>query len=120
MKTILVIDDNWDNYAMVADIFSHLGYEVYHAESGKEGIELARQFLPSIVLLDIRMPGMKGWEVAVLLKSQPITAQIPVIAITTLVDFDEKERSFESGCVAFLPRPYDINKLRSLVEHYQN
>lgn len=114
MKKILVIDDNADNLlslkAMIADLFS--GFDTYTATSGPEGIVLAKKHQPDLILLDILMPGMDGFEVCKILKEDETLRDIPVVFVTALKENKEnKVRALEAGAEGFLTKPADEQEL---------
>ncbi|HET9984183.1 MAG TPA: response regulator [Longimicrobiales bacterium] len=79
---LLVVDDVDDNRIILAALLSHAGYETLHAENGRVGVELAREHTPDLVLMDLAMPVMNGWDAVRALRDEPRTAAIPVIAVT--------------------------------------
>jgi len=114
LRKILVIDDNADNLlslkAMIADLFS--GIETYTATSGPEGIVLAKKHQPELILLDILMPGMDGFEVCNILKEDEALRDIPVVFVTALKENKEnKMRALEAGAEGFLTKPVDEQEL---------
>ena len=80
--TILLVEDNPDNRAIYGTILRHFGYTVAEAETGEDGVRMAREIHPALILMDVAMPGMDGWEATRILKGDPDTAAIPVIALT--------------------------------------
>ncbi len=114
MTTILAVDDNRDNLTTVSALLRNLipGSQVVTAQSGKEGIEKARADHPDVILLDVRMPGMDGWDACRGLKADPDLSHIPVIMLTA-VDTDAKSRTkgLNIGADAFLTKPFDPNEL---------
>jgi CheY-like chemotaxis protein len=103
-RLILVCDDNEDNRVVFKAVLEHAGYAVVVAEDGAEAVEQARAFTPSLILLDLMMPGLSGWEVVALLKAHPVTQGIPVVAATADV-LTSKAALKEAGFCAFVPKP---------------
>lgn len=83
-KTVLVVDDNRDNRVILSTILDSAGYRVYQASDGEEAVRLVRRGGVDVVLMDICMPGMDGWQATSAIRADPETAQVPVIAVTAL------------------------------------
>jgi CheY-like chemotaxis protein len=98
--TILLVEDNPDNRAIYGTILRHFGYQVAEAETGEDGIRVAREIGPSLILMDVAMPGMDGWEATRILKGDPATASIPVIALTAHAMSEDRKRAKRSAATA--------------------
>ena len=96
---------------MVAEYLSFRGFQVSEAKDGVEAIELARKLQPEIVLMDLRMPGMDGWEATRRLKRDPKTKHIPVVALTAHALSPEITAARKAGCDAVVAKPCDISRL---------
>ncbi|MDY0092747.1 MAG: response regulator [Candidatus Vecturithrix sp.] len=120
-ETVLVIDDDDLNLTLTSTIFQNAGYTVYKTSSGREGIAMAQDFLPDVILIDLAMPEMNGYEVTRILKAHPITAAIPIVACTALATRESEEKAIEAGCSSVLRRPIEPNYLvehvRKIVRH---
>ncbi len=103
---VLIVDDNVTNLHLLIEILSSAGYGVRHANSGEEALRLVRAKLPSLILLDVLMPDMDGFEVCRQLKTNPETTEIPVIFISALDDDTWKIKGFELGGVDFVTKPF--------------
>lgn len=103
--TILIVDDEKINRALFAAQLAHASYRTVAAESGDAGIRLAREVLPDVILLDIMMPGMSGYEVARRLKHDELTRNIPIIMVTALDDQESRLTALRSGAEEFLTKP---------------
>jgi putative two-component system response regulator len=103
-RRLLIVDDEPHNLALLGQILKD-GYELSFARSGAEALALAGRLKPALILLDILMPGMDGYEVCRHLKSDPDTANIPVIFVTGNNDIHSEEAGFEAGCVDYLNKP---------------
>jgi len=119
MARILAIDDIQDNLisikAIIADAFPDI--EVYTALSGRQGVELARRVIPDIILLDILMPGMDGYEVCKIVKSDPNLEDIPVVFVTALKESRQNRiQALEAGAEAFLTKPIDETEMISQIK----
>lgn len=108
---VLIVDDNALNLQMMRDMLEPLGYEVEAAGNGREAVETAPQFRPDLILLDIVMPVMDGFEACEQLKADPGTRHIPVVLITSLEDRESKLRGLASGANDFLSKPLDDAEL---------
>jgi CheY-like chemotaxis protein len=103
-KLILVCDDNEDNRVVFKAILEHAGFAVVVAEDGAEALEEARAFTPSLILMDLMMPGLDGWQTVAQLKADPVTAEIPVVAVSADVHAGT-EALQRGGFCAFEPKP---------------
>ena len=119
MKIILVVDDDFANYELIQHIFHSSRYQIIHAENGQHALELLTQYNPSLIILDMLMPIMNGWEVASILKSEASTAHIPIIGISS-AGIDNKQRNNELQIDSFLSRPFNVHHLKQLVTQYLN
>lgn len=103
---VLVVDDKSVNVRLVAALLSQSGYEVIFALSGREGVRLAREQLPDLVLLDMRMPDMDGFEVLQMLRDTPATSTIAVIFLTADDARETRVRAFDEGVDDLLTKPF--------------
>jgi CheY-like chemotaxis protein len=102
---VLVVDDFEDNRAMYAVYLTYSGYEVAEASDGKEAVEVARKTLPDLIVMDLSLPIMDGWEATRLLKADDLTKAIPIIALTGHALPGHSRDAREAGCDAFLAKP---------------
>ena len=109
-KRILVVDDKPNNLSLVTSLLRPF-YEVMLANNGERAIRIATEKLPDLILLDIMMPGMSGFEVCEVLKSQPLTALIPVIFLTARNDGDDFEKAYDIGAVDYVTKPVNAKEL---------
>ncbi len=115
---ILVIEDNPTNLQLVAYLLEAFGHEVKQAMEGAEGIELARQERPELILLDIHMPKMDGYEVARRLRADPECRRIPVVAVTALAMVGDRERLLASGFNGYISKPIDPQTFTTRVQSF--
>lgn len=108
---ILLVEDNHDNRVIYRTILEHTGYTVLEAGDGEVGLRTAREARPDLVLLDISIPLMDGWEVARALKADPGTAEIPIIALTAHAMNADRERAAEVGCDGYLAKPVEPRRV---------
>jgi CheY-like chemotaxis protein len=113
---ILLVEDNADNRMIYGTILRHFGHEVVEAETGEDGVRLARELLPGLVLMDVAMPGIDGWEATRILKADPSTARIPVLALTAHAMAEDRKRAEEAGCDAYLAKPVEPRRVVQEVE----
>ncbi|TDE17997.1 response regulator [Dyadobacter psychrotolerans] len=111
MKTILVIEDSADIRENAAEILELEGYNVITAQNGKEGVELAKAELPSVILCDIMMPEMNGYEVLVLLKGNPETEYIPFLYLSASAEKKEIEHAIKMGADGYICKPFELHEL---------
>ncbi len=110
-QSILVIDDNAMSLDLFGDIFTIEGYTIYKANSAQDGIKLAQQYRPNIIVMDIVMPELDGIEATRQIKSCPITAESLVIACSALALPDIREEALEAGCDAYITKPVEPKHL---------
>jgi CheY-like chemotaxis protein len=114
---ILVIEDNEDNLVLMRLLLERAKYEVLVAIDGSTGLDIASKEQPEIILLDLAMPEMDGWEVARELKASILTKEIPIIAVTAHSLPKDRERAFEAGCDAIVGKPFSVAKLIGEIEN---
>jgi PAS domain S-box-containing protein len=112
---ILVVEDSRDAAETLRDLLELYGYEVYLAYTGPEGVRAALELRPQIVVCDIGLPGMDGYEVATTLRGEPLTAEMRLIAVTGYGSEDDRRRSREAGFEAHLTKPLDLGELERLL-----
>lgn len=108
---ILLVEDNENNAEILIRRLTRKGYEVSLARDGLEGITRARADVPDLILLDMDLPELDGWQAAQQLKADPATAEIPIIAVTAYAMVEERKRSVEAGCDDFETKPIDLPRL---------
>ena len=104
-KTILLIEDDRDSREIYGAMLRHSGCQVVEATDGREGIRLAREHRPDVIVMDLGLPGMDGWAATATLKSDPSTSHIPVVAVTVHVQTFEREHATRVGCDTLLDKP---------------
>jgi CheY-like chemotaxis protein len=103
--TVLIVEDNEDNRIVYSTMLRHFGFSVDEAENGAEGIHKARTKLPDVILMDIAIPLVDGWEAVQRLKKDPSTAHIPIVALTAHAMPADRERAIQVGCDGYLAKP---------------
>lgn len=114
-KTILYIEDNPDNRLLVKRVLEFEGYQLLEAEDGKSGVAKALRNSPDLVLLDINLPDIDGYEVARQIRK---TSTIPILAITANVMEGDREQTLAAGCNGYIAKPIDIDSLAKQIEAY--
>lgn len=117
-KTILLIEDNEQNRYLVTYLLSARGWKVVPAEDGPEGLRLAAEAQPALILLDIQLPGMDGYAVARALRETPELDAIPVIAVTSYAMPGDRENCMAAGCDGYLEKPIDPQTFAAQVEKF--
>ena len=116
MSRILVVEDNEPNRRMLARRLKRRGYEISTAADGAEAIDSVRREAPDIILMDMSLPVMHGWDATREIKSDPVTASIPVIALTAHALSGDRDKALQSGCDEFDTKPYDLDRLIGKIE----
>jgi CheY-like chemotaxis protein len=115
-RRILVIEDNEENLILMRLILERAKYEVLLASNGSQGLEIAHTEQPDIILLDLAMPEMDGWEVAQKLKSNILTKEIPIIAVTAHSLPKDRTRAIDAGCETIISKPFQVAELIDEIE----
>jgi two-component system cell cycle response regulator DivK len=117
-KRILVVEDDPDNRRIVAKVLSVEGYDVIEAIDGIEALARARAERPDLILMDLALPNVDGWEATRQLKSDPETRSIPVVALTAVAMRGDEEQARAAGCDDYLPKPARPAAIRAVVKKY--
>jgi CheY-like chemotaxis protein len=116
MAKILLVEDNEMNRDMLSRRLEKRGYNILIAESGEQGLSLAHTETPDLVLMDITLPEMDGWEATRLLKQNERTCHIPIIALTARALVSDQEKAFQVGCDDYDTKPVDFSRLTDKIE----
>ena len=116
--TVLIVDDNDDNLLLLSYALEDMGYSVVKASCGGDAIELAAQYTPDLVLLDILLPDMNGMTVIGHLRQQPGMQTVPIIAVTALARTVERSKIIAAGFTAYISKPYMLEELYALISRY--
>lgn len=115
MQTILVIEDNEQNRILMREILEYKGYRVLEASDGVEGLGIAMEHTPDLIMMDLQMPLMDGFTVMRELRNNPELRNIKIIAVTSLAMKGDREKALEAGFDEYVTKPIDTRKLPELV-----
>lgn len=114
-ELILIVEDNPQSLKLVRDILRIKGYQTLETETGEEGVRLARERRPALILMDIQLPGINGIEALQRLRADPVTSATPVIAVTASVMTQDRSRIMAAGFNGFQSKPISVNQLLATV-----
>ena len=115
-RKILIVEDSPDMVNMLQMLLKHRGYDSFTAKNGKEAVDMAASQLPDLILLDIMLPNMDGLEAARLIRQNPKTHSIPILAVTAKVFPKDREKCLQNGCNDHLAKPFTLEELASKIE----
>ncbi|RQO61534.1 response regulator [Pseudomonas sp. KBW05] len=116
MADILIIEDNEANMRLARLLLTNAGHSVRWASDAESGLTLAREHQPALILMDIQLPGMDGLAATALLKHDPLTAHIPVIALTAMAMKEDREKTRLAGCDAYVIKPLRYKELYQVID----
>ncbi|MGR9089001.1 MAG: response regulator [Gammaproteobacteria bacterium] len=116
MSTILIVEDNLLNMKLARDILEAKGHAVLAAENGEDGVAAALEHLPDLILMDIQMPGIDGFEALARIRSDAAVGPIPVIAFTASVTASDRSRVTDAGFNAFISKPIDLKSFVATID----
>jgi two-component system cell cycle response regulator DivK len=114
----LVIEDHEENRGILRDLLASARYEMVEAETGEDGLRLVETHQPAVILMDIQLPGLDGYEVTRRLKTSPAFRHIPIIAVTSYALSGDDAKAFDAGCDAYFAKPYDPMALLAKIREY--
>ena len=117
-KLILVVEDQEDNRRIMRDLLSSVGYEVIEAVTGEEGVAAAETHRPDLILMDIQLPGLDGYEATRQIKANPDLEHIPIIVVTSYALSGDDVKAFEAGCNAYVSKPFSPRELLANIREY--
>jgi len=117
-KRILVIEDQEDNRQIVRDLVTASGYDLIEATTGEEGLAAAARERPDLILMDIQLPGIDGYEVTRRIKANPQLKKIPIIAVTSYALSGDDKKAFAAGCDAYVTKPFSPRLLLAKIQEY--
>ncbi len=118
MKRILVVEDNEDNMYLITVLLQKSGFAIFEAWDGAEGVELALKEKPDLILMDIQLPVLDGYEATKRIKANKETKDIPVIALTSFAMAGDKEKALDAGCDSYIEKPINPETFIAEMEKY--
>ena len=115
---ILVVEDQEDNRRIMRDLLTSVGYEVIEAVTGEEGVTTAETHRPDLILMDIQLPGLDGYEATRQIKANPDLEHIPIIVVTSYALSGDDVKAFEAGCNAYVSKPFSPRELLAKIREY--
>ena len=120
MRRILVVEDTPDNRRIMRDLLTSAGYEVIEATDGADGIEAAVRHQPDLILMDIQLPGLDGYEATRRIKAQPETCRIPIVAVTSYALSGDEAKARAAGCDGYVAKPFSPRQLLATVRTFMS
>jgi two-component system cell cycle response regulator DivK len=117
-KRILVIEDHEDNRRIIRELLASAGLEMIEATTGEDGVSMAESHRPDLILMDIQLPQVDGYEATRRIKADPSLRRIPIIAVTSYALSGDDERAFEAGCAAYVTKPFSPRQLLSKIKEH--
>jgi two-component system, cell cycle response regulator DivK len=117
-KHILIVEDQADNRRILRDLFANAGYELIEAESGEDALTALATSRPDLILMDIQLPVMHGYEATRRIRSDPEMKSIPIIAVTSYALAGDEANALAAGCSAYITKPYSPRALLAKVREY--
>lgn len=116
MPRILLVEDNEENRQFLSRRLQRRGYDVVIATDGQQGVDMARSEDPDLVLMDLNMPVLDGWQATGILRSDPETRELPIIGLTAHAMPGDREKALEAGCTDYHTKPLDFAQLMTQIE----
>ena len=117
-KRILVVEDTEDNRQIIRDLLTNAGYDIVEAVTGEEGVAMAAKHRPDLILMDMQLPVLDGYEATRRIKANPELATIPVIAVTSYALTGDEAKTREAGCNAYVAKPFSPRQLLAIVREF--
>jgi CheY-like chemotaxis protein len=115
---ILIIEDNPRNLKLVRDVLQYVGHQTVEADTAEGGILLAREHRPDLILMDVQLPGIDGVQALGRLRDDPVTAAIPVVALTAFAMKDDRERFLNAGFHGYLEKPISVQQFPGQIDEF--
>ncbi len=116
MTKLLIVEDNDENWDMLSRRLQRRGYEVTRAADGAQAVDMARSEQPGLILMDMNLPVMDGWEATRQIRARPDGAAVPIIALTAHAMSGDREKALEAGCDDYHTKPVELPKLLAQIE----
>src|SRR5262252_4422493 len=117
-KRILVVEDQEDNRQILRDLLANAGYDMIEAEDGEQAIKLAASHQPDLILMDIQLPLVDGYEATRRLKADPELKKIPIIVVTSYALSGDDSKAHDAGCDAYITKPYSPRQLLAKIKEF--
>ncbi len=117
-ERILVVEDTEDNRRIIRDLLSSVGYEVIEAVDGAEGVTMAQEHRPDLILMDIQLPELDGYEATRRIRASPELARVPIIAVTSYALSGDDAKAREAGCDGYVAKPFSPRQLLAKVREF--
>ena len=117
-KRILVVEDQEDNLQILRDLLTSAGFEIIEAKDGEEGVRVAVAERPDLILMDIQLPLLDGYEATRRIKADPALRAIPIIVVTSYALSGDEVKAREAGCDAYVPKPFSPRQLLAKIREY--
>ncbi len=114
-RVIMVVEDNEDNRDLVVKVLSHRGYEVVGASDGHEALSLLAEVAPDLILMDINLPDMDGYEVTRRIRRDATFGRVPIVALTAHAMHGDREKSLAAGCNAYVSKPINVHTFPDII-----
>jgi two-component system, cell cycle response regulator DivK len=117
-KRVLMVEDHEDNRRILRDLLTSKGYDVIEAENGIDGVNAAETFGPDLILMDIQLPGIDGYEATRRIRASSKTRMIPIIVVTSYALSGDDVKALEAGCDAYVAKPFSPREILSKIRDY--
>jgi two-component system cell cycle response regulator DivK len=117
-KRILVVEDNEDNRQIIRDLLTSVGYELIEAADGMEGVAMAQHHRPDLILMDVQLPVMDGYEATRQIRTVPELADVPIIAVTSYALSGDEAKTREAGCDGYVAKPFSPRQLLAKLREF--
>lgn len=118
MGTILIVEDDHQTANLLKNIIDTLGVSTAHAYDADGCVDLLQQFTPVLFLIDLRLPGMSGWDLISWLRDNDTTKDTPIIALTVEITSSDRQLAFDAGCDLFISKPFNVKVIREAITSY--
>jgi len=117
-RCILVVEDQEDNRQILRDLLTNSGYKLVEAEDGEQALTIAGRQRPDLILMDVQIPLIDGYEVTRRLKADPVLRAIPIIVVTSYALSGDESKARAAGCNGYVSKPYSTRQLLATIQHY--
>jgi two-component system cell cycle response regulator DivK len=118
LTRILLVEDNLKNLKLVRDVLRHAGFDVVEATTGEDGVRMARELRPDLILMDLQLPGIDGAEALRRIRAEPETCSVPAVAVTAFAMPEDRQRAFDCGFNGYVAKPISVRSLPQQVHDF--